>query len=150
MFFAIVATVTLLSDSMTVAEDAGIVQICALLTIDSGTAIANTVVVTPSILQGWCFSILLLLNLSCFHLGSDSAVSDAELDMNFTFVESSSQCVNLTIIDDTLVEGYETFRVVLALVTVEVGVSLNSNNTAMITIIDNEGDFLCLGLLPSK
>ena len=62
--------------------------------------------------------------------------------MNLTFVENSTdstaQCLNLTITDDSQVEEDEIFRVTLVLVTTGVGVTLGRDETTMV-IIDNEG-----------
>ena len=76
----------------------------------------------------------------------DSAIADADyetINMNFTFVVNSTdgdmQCMNVTINDDTLVEGDEAFSVKLNLFTMGVFVTLRNNRTATIIIIDNEG-----------
>lgn len=59
--------------------------------------------------------------------------------MNFTFVENSTQCLNVTIIDDTLVEKNESFVLTLTLVNSGLGVTLGRNNSTEITVVDNDG-----------
>ena len=59
--------------------------------------------------------------------------------MNFTFIENSTQCLNVTISDDTLVEGDEIFTLMLTLITIGVGVTLGRNTATVITIRDDEG-----------
>ena len=49
-----------------------------------------------------------------------------------------SQCVDVTITEDTLVEGDEAFAVTLTLQTTGVGVT-TGNSTTTVTITDNEG-----------
>lgn len=65
--------------------------------------------------------------------------------MNLTFVSNSSngsaQCINVTIIDDTLVEGSKKFTVILTEATVGVGIHLERDTSTTITIEDNEGNF---------
>lgn len=65
------------------------------------------------------------------------------LAKNFTFTEDSIECLNVTIIDDSVIEGYESFSIRLFYVTTNVGVTLGQNSTAIITIRDNEGMLLC-------
>lgn len=69
----------------------------------------------------------------------DDTSADLILPMNFTFTENSTECLNMTIIDDTLVEGDEAFTVTLLLVTIDKGVTLGNTSTGLITITDNEG-----------
>lgn len=69
----------------------------------------------------------------------DSSFSDASLAMNFTFTENSTECLNVTIDDDTLIEGEEMFDIRLFSVFPDGAVTLLSNNSAIITIEDNEG-----------
>lgn len=66
----------------------------------------------------------------------DTATADVELAMNLTFADNSTQCLNLTIIDDTLVEGMETFTVNLTSVNTEVNVAFR---IAEVIIEDNDG-----------
>ena len=80
----------------------------------------------------------------------DSATANVDyetVNMNLTFVvnstDSTAQCLNVTITDDTLVEGDEIFMVTLVVVTTGVGVTLGSNSTTIL-IIDNDGQFLLL------
>lgn len=127
---------SLLTTSMIVAEDAEMEQICATLTFDSGTVLANTIIVEPYIPGKLCTSLAYYFDKMLLWIAS----ADLMLTMNFTFTESSIECLNLSIIDDTLVEGNATFPVILTLVTTGVGVTLETNSSGTITITDNEGD----------
>ena len=62
--------------------------------------------------------------------------------MNFMFAAGSTNeaqnCLDVTIDEDVLVEGSETFIVTLTLGTTGVGVTL-ANSMTTVTIMDNEG-----------
>ncbi len=53
-------------------------------------------------------------------------------------MDGSTQCLNVTITEDTLVEGDETFSVTLTLTPPEQAVTAE-NTTTTVTITDNEG-----------
>lgn len=56
-----------------------------------------------------------------------------------------NQCLNVTLIDDGLVEGNETFMVIL---TPEAGVDVTlGNNVTIVTIVDNEGKKFCPSIM---
>ncbi len=65
------------------------------------------------------------------------------VSMNFTFpvnsTDDATQCLNVTITDDVLLEGNETLTMMLALVSIEADVIIGNEMTA-ITITDNEGE----------
>lgn len=48
----------------------------------------------------------------------------------------------MTIIDDSVVEGDESFPVMLNLITIGAGVILGDNDTTVITIADDEGQYI--------
>ena len=52
--------------------------------------------------------------------------------------EGTARCSNITINEDTLVEGSETFSVMLTLISMELGVTMG-NSVTTVTILDNEG-----------
>ncbi len=53
-------------------------------------------------------------------------------------IDSDTQCLNITINTDTLVEGEETFTVTLTLLTTGLGV-FTENDLTTVTIMDDEG-----------
>ena len=78
-----------------------------------------------------------------YFVGSASANNDyTSVDMGLTFPMSSMntdfQCLNITILDDALLEEAETFTVTLTLLTTGLGVMVD-NDTTTVTITDNEG-----------
>ena len=54
--------------------------------------------------------------------------------------EGTTRCLNITINEDTLIEGNETFSVMLTLISTELGVTMG-NSITTVTILDNEGKF---------
>ena len=52
--------------------------------------------------------------------------------------DAETQCLNVTITEDALVEGDETFIVTMTLLTTGVGVT-TENDMSAITVMDNEG-----------
>ena len=55
-------------------------------------------------------------------------------------IDAEAQCLNVTIIEDALVEGNETFFVTLTLLTTELNVT-TENDVTVVTITDNEGNW---------
>ena len=79
-------------------------------------------------------------------LGSAKADDDyTMISMDLTFPVNSedgaTQCLNVTVLMDFLVEGNETFTVTLTLMTAELGVTLGDTTLTNVTITDNEGIF---------
>ena len=75
-------------------------------------------------------------------INADSAVAGSDYEMttmNLTFpissMDTDTECLNITIMEDTLVEGEETFTVTL---TTGLGVTTGTDVTT-VTIMDNEG-----------
>lgn len=135
----VAATVSLLPIPLTISEDgySGAMSVCAELTINSGTALANTIIVIPNIQSGnTSFTMNLYLNLTVI---LDFSNSDVAILMNFTFAEASTRCLSLYFTDDTLVEGDETVTVELYFGTIGKGVTLGKITAATIIITDNEG-----------
>ncbi len=60
--------------------------------------------------------------------------------LNFSVgtMDNDTQCLNINITDDMLVEGDETFTVTLILLTTDLGVIIENDMTVM-TIRDDEG-----------
>lgn len=85
------------------------------------------------------------LNCLCFLISGSALVFIDHKHMmitNLTFPANSSsgdmECLNVTIIEDTLLEGDETFTVSLELLTIGKGVQLG-NSVVVVSIVDNEG-----------
>ena len=79
--------------------------------------------------------------------GIVSATADVDYmstDMAFSFPEESvdgdRQCMNITILDDTLVEGDETFNISVSVLTT--GLRVTADEPAIIVIEDDEGTMI--------
>ena len=125
-------------DVLSVAEDEGTVQVCATLITSFVTEFDITVTLATSNGTGMCVQQLALPCVNnCVSATNCSDYLGVSMDLVFTAGTSNGtmQCINVTIIDDSLVEPNETFAVTLT--TSNSDMELGENLTT-ITITDTD------------
>ena len=93
-----------------------------------------------------CFLILplvtKLLLFSCFPAaGGDFVAVQETLSFPSNSVPGTQRCVNISIIDDSVIEGPQEFGLVLSVPPESQGVTFSGANTT-VTILDNDCEFL--------
>ena len=126
---------------LSVAEEGGTVQVCATLTTPISIGIDVTVTLATSDDTGTMLKHN-TIHSQCASLSAAIAGSDylsVSTDVVFSAGTSNGgmQCINVTIIDDSEIEGDETFTVTLT--TSSPAVTLG-NAVTTITITDNDGE----------
>ena len=70
--------------------------------------------------------------------GVDYTASNMGFTISMNFTDNDTRCLDVTILEDPLVEGDETFTVTLTLLTPGLGVTTGDDITA-VAVTDNEG-----------
>ena len=139
------APIVSIPSMLSVAEERGTVQVCATLTTPISIGAGVTVTLTTSDDTGT------MLKHSTVHFQSASFAAAIALSayvsvsMDVVFPAGTSnggrQCIDVPIIDDSEMEGDETFTVVLTTLSSAV---ILGNAVTIITITDNDGECVCI------